>query len=251
MKVLSWNVNGLRSVYKKGFLKWFEAVNADIVCFQEIKIQKKQLTTELLKPGDYHSFFNFAKKSGYAGVAVYSKKKPLSVKYPLKIRRFNNEGRVLELEYPGLTLINLYMPHGGRKKENLIYKLRVYGRLVGYLKKIKNRKVILIGDFNIAHKEIDLARPKENKDNIMFTAEERKQIDRIIGLGFIDSFRVFHKESGQYTWLSYFRNAREKNLGWRIDYVFVSQLLKSQLKKAYILKETKGSDHCPMGVELK
>jgi len=250
MKIISWNVNGLRAVYKKGFWEWFEKINADIICLQETKIQEEQLSFDLIKLKNYSSFFNSASKKGYSGVGVFSKKSPLVVKRKLGLKRFDDEGRFLELQYSDFILINLYLPHGGRQKENLVYKLKVYVRLLKYLAKIKNKKIILIGDFNIAHQEIDLARPKQNKNNIMFTPQERKQIDKLLDLGFIDSFRKFHQDGDHYTWWPYFANARERNLGWRIDYTFVSKKLALQIKNAFILSEVKGSDHCPVGLEV-
>lgn len=250
MKIVSWNVNGIRAVYKKGFLEWLEKTNADIVCLQEIKIQTESLPSDLASPKNYYSFFNFADKKGYSGVAVYVRKKPLSIEKKLGIGRFDIEGRILKLEFPNFLLINIYLPHGGRQKENLDYKLEVYKYLLNYLKKIKNKNIILIGDFNIAHQEIDLARPKSNKDNIMFTPAERKQIDRIIGLGFIDTFRKFYKDNGHYTWWPYGFNARQRNLGWRIDYAFTSKNLTPKLKNAFILNKVPGSDHCPIGIEI-
>lgn len=250
MKIISWNVNGLRAIYKKNFLQWFRNINADIVCLQEIKAQKQQLPVDLVKPEGYHVYFNTASKLGYSGVLVYAKKKPRTIEYKLGIKRFDQEGRILNLQYPGFNLVNLYIPHGGRKKENLIYKLNVYNRLLGYLKKQKAKNFILVGDFNIAHKEIDLARPKQNQNNIMFTPEERKEIDNIIKLGYIDTFRAFHKKAGNYTWWPYFANARARNLGWRLDYIFTSKNLNPKLKNAFILSKTMGSDHCPIGIEI-
>jgi len=261
MKIISWNVNGLRAIYKKGFWEWFEKIKADIVCLQETKIQEEQLSFDLVKLKNYSSFFNSASKKGYSGVGVFSKKRPLSVKRKLGLKRFDSEGRFLELQYPEFTLINLYLPHGGRQKENLAYKLEVYQFLFKYLEKIKSpegkqasygagKNLILIGDFNIAHQEIDLARPKQNKNNIMFTPKEREQIDRLIDLGFTDSFRKFHNDGGHYTWWPYFANARQRNLGWRIDYAFVSKKLVPNLKKSFILSQVQGSDHCPIGIEI-
>jgi len=249
MKIISWNVNGIRAVYKRNFLGWLQKTNADIVCLQETKAQPEQLTHDLIKPKNYYSYFNSAVKKGYAGVAVYTKKEPLKVENKIGMKRFDIEGRMLKLEYPGFVLINLYLPHGGREKENLGYKLEVYVHLLDYLEKIKN-KIILIGDFNIAHEKIDLARPEQNKNNIMFTPEERKQIDKIIELGFTDTFRKFHKQGGHYTWWPYYANARQRNLGWRIDYVFTSKTLTPKLKKAFILSKVIGSDHCPLGIEI-
>lgn len=250
MKIVSWNVNGLRSIYKKGFLKWFNKIKADIVCLQETRVFQKELPLDLLRIKNYHLYFNEAEKKGYAGVAVYTKEKPLKIESKLGLERFDQEGRILKLEYSDFILINLYLPHGGRSKENLDYKLEVYKHLLKYFQKIKDKNVILAGDFNIAHQEIDLARPEENKNNIMFTQEERDQIEKIIKLGFKDSFRMFNKEGGNYTWWPYFVNARERNLGWRIDYIFISKSLSQNVKNASILKEIMGSDHCPIEIEI-
>ena len=250
MKIISWNVNGLRSVYQKGTLK-IDQMEADILCLQEIKASKEQLSPELVSPKGYYSYFNPAKKKGYAGTAVYSRQKPLSGEEKAGFKEFDDEGRFLKLDYPQFSLINLYLPHGGRQKEKLAYKLAAYDYLLNYLQKFKEKKVILTGDFNIAHEEIDLARPKENKNNIMFTPEERARINRLVGSGFIDSFRKFYPDKRDaYTWWPYFANARARNLGWRIDYVFVTQKLAVKLKNAFILSEVKGSDHCPVGVEF-
>jgi len=249
MKIVSWNVNGLRSVYKKGALD-FRKTGADILCLQEIKVLKEQLNSELINPEGYYSCFNSAQRKGYSGTAVYSRQKPLRVSKKIGLERFDSEGRFLRLDYSKFILINLYLPHGGRQKENLDYKLEVYDYLLDYLSKLKDKKIILAGDFNVAHKEIDLARPKQNKNNIMFTPKEREQIDRLIHLGFTDSFRKFNSKGGNYTWWPYFANARARNLGWRIDYVFVAPNLVSKLKNAFILTKLKGSDHCPMGIEI-
>lgn len=251
MKIVSWNVNGLRSVSQKGFDLWFNQVNADIVCLQEIKLQKNQFSGNLSNYKGYFNYLNYAQKKGYSGVAVFTKKKPLSVETKLGLDRFDNEGRMLRLDYEDFLLLNLYLPHGARDKSNLAYKLLAYQYLFKYLKNLKKKKIILIGDFNIAHREIDLVRPKENQNNTMFTPEERIQLDKLIGLGFIDTFRYFHpEEGGNYTWWPYFANARKRNLGWRIDYSFISKKLNSQLKKAFILPEVMGSDHCPIGIEI-
>jgi len=250
MKIISWNVNGLRAVYKRGFLKWLTKSRADIVCLQELKAQAAQIPADLLKPKNYSAYFNFASKKGYAGVAVYTKTKPVKTAKRLGLKRFDQEGRFLKLEYPKFTLINLYLPHGGRQKENLDYKLEVYQRLLNYLKRIKDQNLILIGDFNIAHQEIDLARPKDNRNNIMFTPAEREQLDQLISLGFTDTFRKFNQRGGHYTWWPYFAKARQRNLGWRIDYAFVSKKLAPKLKDAFILSKVPGSDHCPIGIQI-
>jgi exodeoxyribonuclease-3 len=254
MKIISWNVNGLRSTYKSGALDWLEKTNFEILCLQETKAQLLQLQQLPLQPVkflNYYAYFNSAGKKGYSGVAIYAKKKPLSIEYKLGMERFDKEGRILKLKYPNFTLINFYLPHGGRQKENLDYKLEVYDFLLKYLAKIKKQNLVLIGDFNVAHKNIDLTRPEQNKNNIMFTPEEREQIDKTIKLGFTDTFRKFHKKGGYYTWWVYHANARQRNLGWRIDYAFTSKSLTPKLKNAFILSEVKGSDHCPIGVDLK
>jgi exodeoxyribonuclease-3 len=250
MKVISWNVNGLRAVYKRNFLKWFRSADADFICLQEIKVQKENLPPELINIDKFNAFFNFAQKPGYSGVAIYARKRPMKISYNLGLKRFDDEGRFIALEYPGFSLINVYLPHGGRGKENLGYKLEVYKFLISYLKRLKDKKIILIGDFNVAHQEIDLARPKQNKDNIMFTPKEREQLDKIVDLGFTDTWRMFHKEVNSFTWWPYFANARARNLGWRIDYCFTTRSLAPKVKKAFILSDVMGSDHCPVGIEF-
>jgi len=243
-------VNGLRSVYEKGGFGLINKLNPDIFCFQEIKTQLDPLKAVLLKPKGYFLYFNCSKRKGMWGVAVLTRKKPIEIKSKIGMERFEKEGRFLELKYSRFILINFYAPHGGRKKENLDYKLKVFEKFLKYLEKIKNENVILAGDLNVAHKEIDLARPKENENNTMFTLKERAKIDKIIKLGFFDSFREFCKEGGHFTWWPYGFRARERNLGWRIDYIFVSKPLLPKLKDAFILSEVKGSDHCPVGIEI-
>ena len=250
MKTISWNVNGLRAVYKKGFLSWFEKENPAILCLQEIKVQTEDLPKELKNPKDYFVFFDVAAKKGYSGVAVYSKTKPQKIALNIGLKRFDDEGRFLQLDFSDFILINIYLPYGGRGKENLEYKLKCYEALFKHLKQLKNKKIILVGDFNIAHTELDLAQPKQNKNNIMFTKEEREKIDELLKIGFVDSFRQFHKEGGHYSWWLNYYNARERNLGWRIDYCFVSKSLVPKLKSTFILKDVMGSDHAPVGIEI-
>ena len=247
LSILSWNVNGLRSIYRNGGHTWLKESKADIICLQELKLQEKDFGVLSIKDCGY---FNYADKKGYSGVAVFTEEKAYRCQTVFGLERFDQEGRFIELSFPGFTLINLYLPHGGRDKENLAYKLDVYKRLLNHLKKIKDKNVILIGDFNIAHQEIDLARPKQNKNNIMFTPEERAQIDKLLKFGVVDTFRMFHKDGGHYTWWPYFANARNRNLGWRIDYCFVSRSLAPVVKNAFILKDVRGSDHCPIGIKL-
>ena len=245
MKIISWNVNGLRSAYKKGFLKSFEKINADIICLQEVRAKKEQLPKELINIEGYYSYFNPAIRKGYSGTAVYTKEKPLKVEKEIGFKRFDEEGRMIKLKYKDFTLINFYMPNGGRQKQDMDYKLEFYDYLFEYLKK-DNKNLILTGDFNIAHKEIDLARPRENKNKTGFTPEEREKIDELINLGFIDSFRFLNKNKKAYTFWSNFARARERDVGWRIDYFFVSKDLISQCRESFILKDVTGSDHCPV-----
>jgi len=273
MKIISWNVNGLRAVHKrpsiakakegKNFLGWLKEGKVDIVCLQEIKAQMDKIPAELNNPAGYFSFYNPAIRPGYSGTAVFTKQRPLKVMTKIGFEQFDNEGRMLRLDFPDFILINFYLPHGGRGKENLEYKLEVYRYLFKYLKKINSPHlspplgrggglpVVLVGDFNIAHEEIDLARPKENKNNIMFTPEERAQIDKLVKIGFADTFRQLHPSEPKYTWWPYFANARARDLGWRIDYAFVSKKLAPKLKRAEILTDVLGSDHCPIAVEIK
>jgi exodeoxyribonuclease-3 len=251
MKIISCNVNGIRAAYKKGLLDFIKTEKPDIFCLQEIKANREDIPDELLNVAGYQLITNCASKKGYSGVAVYTKTAPISVNDKLGLERFDNEGRMLELEYPNFTLLNLYFPHGGRQKENLEYKLEVYEKFFEKLETLKNKKVILIGDFNIAHTELDLARPKQNQNNIMFTPTERQQIDKLIGLGFVDTFRMFNPENGNYTWWPYAFDARERNMGWRIDYGFVSSGIADIVKVATIYSSTTFSDHCPICVETK
>lgn len=240
MKVISWNVNGLRSNYEKGFLDKFKEFNVDIVCLQETRLNLEDLPSQIK---DYQFYLNPAIKSGYSGTGIFTKIKPEKVINKIGFKRFDDEGRMLHLKYDNFDLINFYISHGGRKKENLDYKLESYKYILKYISKLD--KAIIVGDFNIAHTELDLARPKDNKNNIMFTSEEREQIDKIIDLKYIDSFRKFNKDGEHYTWWPYFRNARERNLGWRIDYIFCKNI---KLKDAYILDQVFGSDHAPIGI---
>jgi len=250
MRIISWNVNGLRAAARKGFNLWLKKSKADIVCLQEIKAHPSQLTPDLIKPEGYYSYFNSAQRKGYSGVAVYSKEKPQQVETELGLERFDQEGRILKLTFPDFILINLYLPQGGRDKQNLEFKLQSYQYLLDYLNKNREKNIIILGDFNIAHQEIDLARPQANKNSTMFTPEERKQIDKILSLGFIDTFRELHSREKLYSWWPYFYHARERDIGWRIDYVFISPPLKKQLKSSFILSDVLGSDHCPVGIEI-
>jgi exodeoxyribonuclease-3 len=251
MKIGSWNLNGLRSVDRHGFADWLIDSDIDILCVQEIKIDEGSLTPELTNITGYESAFNHAEKKGYSGVGVYSKQKPLSIKREiLANNRFNQEGRSLLLEFNHFSVLNLYLPHGARDKANLAYKLEVYDVLNLFLASYTGKPLILAGDFNIAHKDIDLARPKQNRNNIMFTVEEREALDSLISHGYIDSYRQLNPETLGYTWWPYMALARERNVGWRIDYVLVPEKLSVSIKQAEILPDVLGSDHCPIIVDL-
>lgn len=246
MQIISWNVCGFRSVCKKGFSK-LKKYNPDIICLQEIKVMKgANFPLEFLLSG-YELYINPAR---FHGTAILTKIHPLKIRKEIGHKKFDSEGRFIRLDFEDFILINVYMPHGGRHKERMDYKLECYEFLLRYLESIADQKVILAGDFNIAHKSIDLARPEQNVNNTMFTKEERKMIDRLLMLGFIDSFRKFNRSSGYYTWWPRGHEARKRNIGWRIDYIFISKNLENKLKNAFILSDIEGSDHCPVGVEV-
>ena len=249
MKIISWNINGFRAIYQKDFLTNLKTINPDIIGLQEIKAKENQLPANLLRMAGYQLILNPAKRAGYSGTAVYSKKEPKSTNKSLGLDRFDNEGRLIELEFENFNIMNSYLPNGGRQKQDMGYKLKVYDRLFSYIKDKKS--LVLIGDFNIAHQPIDLARPVENKNNTGFTPKEREKIDQLLDLGFVDTFRLFNKEGGNYSFWAYFARARERNIGWRIDYCFVSQDLKEKVKEAFILPKVLGSDHCPVGIALE
>lgn len=253
MKIYSWNVNGIRAVAKKGFLEWIKKTNPDILCLQETKASPDQLTFDLTNVDSYHSYFAWAEKKGYSGVVTYTKKKPNEVKIGLKESRFDREGRTIITKYQDFTLFNIYFPNGKASPERLAYKMAYYDFLLEFLKKLlkTEKNIIICGDVNTAHQEMDLARPKENQLISGFLKEERIWIDKLLALGFIDSFRALHpskKES--YTWWSQRSGARQRNVGWRIDYFFISENLKKRLKSAEIHSQVQGSDHCPISIEI-
>lgn len=249
MKIISWNVNGLRNAIRQGFWEWFAQELPDILCLQEIKAKASQLPLEEFKRLGYETYISDAIKPGYAGTLVASKIGAEEQNCLLGIDRFDHEGRMMELTFPDLTLINYYLPHGGRQKENLTYKLSCYDRVTEYCRGREN--LILAGDFNIAFSEIDLARPTQNKKNIMFTPQERSSFKRLFDIGLADSYRfLFPKAEGAYTWWPYMASARARNIGWRIDYILVSNNLKQSIIGAGIMKEVSGSDHCPIYIDL-
>ncbi|MFH1392878.1 MAG: exodeoxyribonuclease III [Patescibacteria group bacterium] len=249
MKIFTWNVNGIRSIFKTTFRDWLKANKPDIVCLQEIKADFKELSEEYTQIDGYYAYFNssFLKK-GHSGTAVYTKIKPISVETKLGIKRFDNEGRCLKLVFKDFILFNFYIPNGSRDKRDMPYKLGVYEKLFPIFKALANKKVILIGDFNIAHTELDVFNAKQNQNNTMFTPKEREQISKLISLGYTDTFRSKYPEKKSYTWWPYWRNLRARDIGWRIDYCFITKPLKSLIKDIFTQKEILGSDHCPLGI---
>lgn len=253
LKIYSWNVNGLRAIDKKGFFNWLENEQPDILGIQETKLQENQLTEKMKDVGDYYSYFSFAEKKGYSGVGVYTKIKPKSVKHGIGIEKFDSEGRILILEYEEFTLFNIYFPNGQMSEERLQYKLDFYEELFNYCEDLKaeGKKLLIFGDYNTAHNEIDLKNPKPNSKRSGFLPIEREWMDKIIGKGYIDTFRYLYPEEIQYSWWSYRFKAREKNAGWRIDYHFVTENFKDNILDASILGEVQGSDHCPVVFECQ
>lgn len=252
-KIFCWNVNGIRAAWKKDFPKWFVKAAPDILCLQETKAQADQLSDEMKSYKGYWSEFFSAEKKGYSGVATYSKKAPLAVRKGFSNPLFDCEGRVLETDFNDFTLYNVYFPNGGRGPERVKYKLDFYDALfyVVEKKRKKQKNIIICGDYNTAHKEIDLARPKENETNTGFLPEERAWIDTIINLGYVDIFREFNNKPGQYTYWDVFTRARERNVGWRIDYFFISKEMLKLVSDAKIHMNVMGSDHCPIELDLK
>lgn len=253
MKIYSWNVNGLRAIMKKDFVKWIQEENPDVLCIQETKLQELQLNDEMQNIPLYSSFFSFATKKGYSGVATYTKEKPISVKNGIGIERFDNEGRILITEFQSFILLNIYFPNGQMSDERLQYKLDFNDAILEYCNNLVNdgKKVLMCGDYNIAHTEMDIKNAKANEKNSGFLPIERAWIDKFIANGYTDTFRFFNPEQIQYSWWSYRFSARERNTGWRIDYHFVSNNLIDSVKNTKILTEVTGSDHCPVMVEIK
>jgi exodeoxyribonuclease III len=249
MKLVSWNVNGLRACVRKGFLDYFHEVDADIFCVQETKLQEGQIDLEL---ENYQQFWNYAEKKGYSGTAVFSKIKPISVQYGIGTNFIDTEGRAITLEFEQFFLVNVYTPNSQRDLARLPYRLDWEDQLRIYLKELDEIKpVILCGDLNVAHQEIDLKNPKSNMGNSGFTAEERGKMTELLASGFIDSFRYLYPDrKDAYTWWSYMRKVRERNIGWRIDYFIVSDRLKDAIKDSIIHSDVMGSDHCPVVLEM-
>ncbi len=253
IKIYTWNVNGIRASIKKGFIDWVKKSNGDIICLQETKIQENQVTKELIDLKGYNEYWFSAHRKGYSSVAVFSKILPKNIRKGFGKEEYDNEGRVIFAEYEKFVLANVYFPNGGRGPERVRYKLDFYDELFFFLQKnyFGKKGVIVTGDFNTAHQEIDLARPKENSENTGFLPQEREWIDKIINLGYVDIFRKFHPEPGWYSYWDVFTRARERNVGWRIDYFMVSKDIADKVVSTEIHTEIMGSDHCPVSIELK
>lgn len=253
MKIVSWNVNGLRAVCKKGFLGWFLSKRPDILCLQETKMSEIQLPDELKDIKGYHSFFSEAEKKGYSGAGLFSKEKPDKIIKEMGVKHFDSEGRMLRADYKNFILFNVYFPNGKASGERLKFKMDFYDTFLDYINtlKKKGKNLIICGDVNTAHKEIDLSRPRENETVSGFLPEERAWIDSLVASGFIDTFRIFEKEGGHYSWWDYKTRARERNVGWRIDYFFISESLKKNIRSASMQSDVMGSDHCPIDIDIR
>ncbi len=254
MKIISWNVNGIRAALKKGFLDFFVKCDADVICLQETKIHDNDIAEELHKIGHEHGYESFwfgAEKKGYSGTAVFSRIRPVSVSKGFGDKRFDSEGRTIAVEFDKFFLIDVYAPNSKPDLSRLDEKIEFYDVFTDYCNRLRKKKpVVFCGDLNVAHEEIDIARPKENVLTAGFTSEERRAFSRMLSKGYVDAFRIFNKEPGNYTWWSYMFNARAKNIGWRIDYFIASEELRSKIFSSEILRNVMGSDHCPVSLEI-
>jgi exodeoxyribonuclease-3 len=253
IKLLCWNVNGIRAVKGKGFLDWLHQELPDIISLQETKAHPEQIDKDLQEPEGYHTYWNYPERKGYSGVAVFTRIEPLSVRYDLGDTGLDLEGRVIIAEYPEFTLFNIYFPNGKKDESRLKYKMDFYEVFLQFADNLKDagKKLVICGDLNTAHTEIDLARPKENATVSGFLPQERAWIDKFVAHGYADTFRHFNKEPNHYTWWDLKSGARGRNVGWRIDYFFVSENLLPSVTGAFIMPEVIGSDHCPVGITLK
>ena len=253
IKIRSWNVNGIRAIHKKGFLEWFINEKPDILCLQETKATRKQFPNDLRVVDNYHLYTSEAEKKGYSGTATYSSIKPEKVEYGFGIKRFDLEGRTIITDYGDFILFNIYFPNGKMSPERLQYKMEFYDVFLEYADELKDegKNIVVCGDVNTAHKEIDLAHPKENSKISGFLPEEREWMDKFFSHGYADTFREFNKKPEQYTWWSYRTRARDRNVGWRLDYFFVNKEFMDNIESSYILYDVMGSDHCPIGLDIK
>ena len=252
MKLLSWNVNGIRAAVKKGFLEYLEGENPEIICIQETKAHKEQLTSEILEDHGYFTYWHSGEKKGYSGVATFCKEEPLYIQEGIGIKKYDDEGRVLITEHNKFLLYNIYFPNGQKNEERLKYKLDFYDDLLPLINDQveSGNNVIVTGDWNTAHRPIDLARPNENKNTSGFMPIEREKVDKYILNGWVDTFRLFHEEGGRYSWWTYRFGARDRNIGWRIDYFFVNEGMVEICTDADIHQNIFGSDHCPVSLIL-
>lgn len=247
-----WNVNGIRAVYKKGFREWILKEKPEILCVQETKALRKQFPRDIREVEGYYTYFSEAERKGYSGVATYSRIKPEKIEKGFGIEEFDREGRILITYHEDFVLFNIYFPNGKRSAERLQFKMDFYDTFLEYIDGIRDegKNVVVCGDLNTAHKEIDIARPKENEKISGFLPEERAWIDKFLGHGYVDTFREFNKKPEQYSWWSYRTRARERNVGWRLDYFFVNQEFMDHVENSYILSDVMGSDHAPAGIDL-
>jgi exodeoxyribonuclease-3 len=252
MKIISWNVNGIRAVEKKGFVQWVLETSPDILCLQETKAHIDQLSDALLNIDGYHAYFHSGERRGYSGTAVYSKTPPLRTWTGLPDERFNREGRTIVMEFEEFLLMNIYFPNGQKDEDRLQFKLDFYDSLLDYANSLVSggKRLVICGDYNTAHKEIDLKNPKANEKYSGFLPVERDWMDKFVSNGYVDTYRTLHPDTEKYSWWSYRFSAREKNVGWRIDYFFVSENLRASVLDADIHNEVLGSDHCPISLEL-
>lgn len=252
MKILSYNVNGIRAALNKGFASWLKATQADVICLQETKALKEQVETQFLSDFGYYHYWFSAQKKGYSGVAIFTKQKPLNVVYGSGIEHMDNEGRILRVDFEEFSIMSLYLP-SGTNPDRLLYKFKFMNEFKEYVDQLKKEfpNIIICGDYNICHQAIDIHDPIRNQTVSGFLPEERAWLDQFLKSGFIDSFRYLNPEPHQYSWWSYRANARNNNKGWRIDYALVSKPLQSSIQKSYLLPQAKHSDHCPVGIELK
>ena len=250
MKLISWNVNGYRAAAKKGFFDFLKVHKPDVCCIQEAKAMMDQLTPDLANPAPYRFSLNSAERKGYSGVAAFCLKEPVSISDSFGVKKYDAEGRVQEIEFKSFRLFNVYFPNGKKDSDRLKYKMGFYRAFLKHLDSLGNKRIVVCGDVNTAHTEIDLSHPKQNEKTSGFLPEERKWIDDLLDHGYVDSFRHFNTEPENYTWWDLRTRARARNVGWRLDYFFVSRDLVRYLKSAFILKDVMGSDHCPVGIEL-
>ena len=252
LNIVSWNINGIRSAFKKGFLEWLKTEVPDILCLQETKAHPEQIEKQRSQLDNYHTFWNYPETKGYSGVATFTRKEPAFVRKGFAAPQFDSEGRVLITEFPEFILYNVYFPNGKMGPERLQYKLDFYDAFLEHIDLLKNqgRRLIICGDYNTAHKEIDIARPKQNEKLSGFLPIEREWMDKLIDHGYIDTFRHFNNEPHQYTWWDAKTNSRARNVGWRIDYFFVTENVLPSISSAFIMPDVMGSDHCPIGITL-